>query len=248
MGFNIENAQFNRVNDISNGFVSAQRGDTVYDYIENMESIQVFTYVALIVLVLYVFQFIPLTLTHLGAIGLAMLIIFYFNMKDKRKYETKMNDLYFKLHLISPKPTYFYMDSDIIELIDDIKEYREYNLVSWSHMIYSLDNFLEIVHDFEIGVKDKGDNLDIMKHQKQLAVDHLQAILFKLPVSRPIEYKLERAIYYMNLILQRHIDNIMHEIEKDIKENGYNTKTKIFYFDEIKGKDPEKYREYYNYN
>ena len=89
---------------------------------------------------------------------------------------------------------------------------------------------------------------DRAKHEKQKAVDNLQSILFKLPVNRELEYKLERAIYAMNLILQRHIDHMIHAIQEDIKKNGYNHKTKVYYFDDPEGVNPEKGREYLNYN
>lgn len=245
MGFSIQLDK--TFNNVRNTFVSLQRGDTVYDYIENMEPLQLFSYVAIAIGVLYIFQYLHFTLTHIVAIIVGLVLMFYFNMKDKRNYAAKMDDLYFKLHLINPQPTYFYMDSDIIELVDDIKEYREYNIVAWSRMIYALDNFLEIVHDFEIAVEDRGDNLDIMMHQKQKAITNLQSILFKLPVNRALEYKLERAVYYMNLILQRHIDAVIHDNEKDIEENGYHTKTKIYYFDQPKGLDSTD-RSHYNYH
>jgi hypothetical protein len=231
-----------------NSYVSLQRTNTVYDYIENMEPLQVFTYIVIFVGMLFTFQYLTITLTHVTALVIGLIVIFYFNMRDGRLYKTKMNDLYFKVSAIHPKPTYFYMDSDIIELVDDIKEYHEYNIVAWSRMIYALDNFLEIVHDMELKVEDFGENIDVAKHQKQLATDNLQAILFKLPVNRTLEYKLERAVYFMNLILQRHIDNMIHTIENDIERNGFNTKTKVFYFDQPAGVNPENGREYLNYN
>lgn len=247
MGFNINSDSSS--SGISNTYISLQNENSVYDYIENMEPLQVFTYVGILILALYTFQFFNITLTHIAAIIIGLVIVFYYNMRDKRNYETKMNDLYHKLHMIHPKPKYFHMDSDIIELIDDIKEYSEYNIIAWSRMIYALDNFLEIVHDMELGVKDFADNVDTAKHQKQLAIDQLQTILFKLPVNRKIEYKLERAIYSMNLILQRRVDAMIHQIQNDIKENGFHTRTKMYYFDEPKGIDMnnDKDRKYLNY-
>jgi hypothetical protein len=235
------------MNTVRNEFISTQRGDTIYDFVENIEPTQMFYYVCIIVGILFIFQFLQINLTHVTALIISIALIAYFNMQDKRKYETRMNDLYFKLQLIDPKPTYFYMDSDIIELIDDIKEYREYNIVAYSKMIYALDNFLEIVHDMELGVKDFGDNIEVAQHQQQIAIDNLQSVLFKLPVNRKLEYKLEQAIYSMKFILQRHIDKMIHILNKDIEDNGYNTRTKIFYFDQPRPMNPEKGREYLNY-
>lgn len=221
----------------------------VYDFIENINPTNLFYYSSVAVLCLFTFQFIPpITISHLTALFISFLIMLYWDKKDKREHKTRMEDLYFKLHMINPRPKWFYIDSDIIELVDDIKEYREYNVVSFTQMIYALDNFLEIVHDMELGVKDFEDNIEVAKHQKRKAIDNLQSILFKLPVDRALEYKLERAIYHLRLMLQRHIDSMIHKQQEHIKEHGYDKNTKVFYFDHPEGLDNEPNRQYLNYS
>jgi len=221
-------------------------GSGVYDYIENMEAIHLFYYISIAVMVLFVFQFVPITLTHVTALVISGVIMLYLDKKNKREQKTEMDNIYLKLHMIHPRPKWFYLDSDVIELVDDVKEYGEYNKVAFSKMIYALDNFLEIVHDMNLGVQDFEDNIDVAKHQKRIAIDNLQSILFKLPVDRAIEYKLERAIYNLRLILQRHIDKMIHKQQKRIKDHGYNKRTKVYYFDHPVGLDNEKDREYIN--
>jgi len=245
---NLSNHNVHRPMNDKNDYLSMVHSGTIYDYIENMESSQLFYYVCITVGMLFMFQFLQVTLTHVVAIIISFVLIAYFNIKDTRTHETKMNDLYFKLQIIDPKPRYFYMDSDIIVLIDNIKEYREYNIVAWSKMIYALDNFLEILHDMEISVKDYGDNIDVAMHQKQMAIDQLQSVLLKLPVNRKLEYKLERAIYSMKLILQRHIDMMINRLHKYTENNGYTTRTKVFYHDQPSPfHTSDKYRRHLNY-
>lgn len=221
--------------------------NTVYDFVENIEPINLFYYFSISIGILFIFQFMKITLNHLLALGIAILIMFYMDKRSKRDQETKMTDLYIKLHSIKPRPKYFYMDSDIIELVDDIKEYYEYNIVAFSNMIYALDNFLEIIHDMEIGVKDHADNLEVAKHQQRIALDNLQSILFKLPVDRALEYKLERSIYYLSLFLQRHIDAMIHHNEDLIKKNGYDKNTKVYYIDHPQPIENHKIRQYINH-
>ena len=107
-------------------------------------------------------------------------------------------------------------------------------------------DFLEIVHDMELGVEKYGDNIDVAMHQKRIAIDNLQSILFKLPVNRMLEYKLERAIYNLRLILQRHIDKMIHNVQKQIKKEGYDIYTKVYYIDHPKGLDNVGTRKYIN--
>jgi len=218
----------------------------VYDFIKNLEPIQLFYYVCIIVASLLVFQFLEITITHISAIIIALIIIFYLDKKNKREQKTQMDNIYLKLNMIRPKPKYFYMDSDIILLIDDIKEYREYNLVAYSNLIYALDNFLEIVHDIRLGVKDIEDNIDVAMHQKRISIDNLQSMLFEIPVDRMLEYKLEKAIYNLDLMLQRHIDKMIHIQQNKIEMEGYNNRTKVYYFDHPEGLDHEKNRKYIN--
>jgi len=220
----------------------------VYDFIENVNPTQLFQYVAIAVGVLFIFQSLRITLTHLTALLIASLIMFYLDKKFKREHKIKMDDIFLKLHMIRPRPKWFYMDSDIIELVDDVKEYREYNIVAWSRVIYALDNFLEIIHDMELGVRDYKDNIDIANHQKRIAIDNLQSILFKLPVDRALEYKLEQAIHNLRFMLQRHIDKMIHTLQKINKEEGYHKDSGIYYFDHPDGIDPEPYREYLNHS
>lgn len=222
------------------------KNNSLYDYIENIEPLQLFYYISIIASMLFVFQFFKINLSHISAIIVAIIMILYLDKKNKRSDETKMDNLYLKLHMINPRPSYFYIDSDVIELIDDIKEYKKYNIIAYSNLIYSLDNFLEIVHDMELGVKDFKDNIDIAVHQKKIAIEYLQSFLFKLPVDRALEYKLERAIYYLSLILQRHIDKMVHMLQNNIKKHGYNKKTGIYYLDHPKTLENNKIQKYIN--
>lgn len=222
--------------------------ETIYDFINKLESIEIFYYSCIIVLSLFAFQFLNVSLTHIFAIILAIVIILYINKRHERNISARMDSIYLKLHMIQPRPKFFYMDSDIIELIDDIKEYRNYNMISYTKLIYALDNFLEIVSDMEIAVKDFKDNIEVALHQKQIAIDNLQSILFSLPIDRKVDYKLEQAIYNLSLMLQRHIDKMIHKLNKDIEINGYHTKTGMMYLDHPKTLEDHKNRKYYNYN
>lgn len=220
--------------------------ETIYDFVQKMEPIQIFYYFLITVVILFTFQFIPITLSHITALILAGVVMLYLNKKDDREQLSKMKELAIKLNNIHPRPRWFYIDSDVIEIVDDIKEYGQYNIVAFSNMIYAIDNFLELVNDMELGVEDVEDNIDVALHQKRIAIDNLQAILFKLEVNRALEYKLEQAIYSLRLVLQRHVDKMLHRQEKRIAQNGYDNRTRVYYFDHPKGLDNEKNREYIN--
>jgi hypothetical protein len=164
----------------------------------------------------------------------SFIVVVYIHQKNVLLDDTKLSDVYNKMEMIRPKPTYFYLDSDIVSLIDDIKEYREYNLISFSRMIYAIDTILELVRDIDLGVQSIPDHIQVIIHQKNIAVESLQSVLFKLPPNRKIEYKLERSVYFLQLYLQRHIDRLIIKNDTMIKETGYNTKTKVLYIEEPK--------------
>jgi hypothetical protein len=148
---------------------------------------------------LFLFQFMHVTTTHLFAIMVSTMIVLYMFQQSALSDEKRLSDIYNKMEMIRPRPTYFYLDSDIIHLVDDIKEYREYNLISFSRMIYAIDTLLELVYDINIGVDSLADHIQVAIHQKEIAIELLQSILFKLPPNRMLEYKLERSVYFLQL-------------------------------------------------
>ena len=204
----------------------------IYRFFSYTEPTELFFYTCIIVGVFFLFQFLTFQVTHIVAIIVSTLLILYRHQKKSKEDETNMRDIYNKMEMIRPKPSYFYLDSDIIQLVDDIKEYREYNLISFSRMIYAIDTLLELVNDVEIGVELLGDHIEVAKHQKEIATEALRSILFKLPQIRTLEYKLERSVYLLQLYLQRHIDKMIHKNDRHIQEHGYNAKTKVIPIEE----------------
>lgn len=212
---------------------SIQQSDyPIYRFFSYTEPTELFFYVCIGVGVFFLFQFLSFQMTHIVAIIVSSILIMYRHQQKSKEDETSLKDIYNKMEMIRPNPTYFYLDSDIIQLVDNIKEYREYNIISFSRMIYAIDTLLELVNDVEIGVELLGDHIEVAKHQKEIATESLRSILFKLPQIRTLEYKLERSVYLLQLYLQRHIDKMIHKNDRHIQEHGYNSKTKIIQIDE----------------
>ena len=126
-------------------------------------------------------------------------------------------------------PVYLHNDADIINLLFNILDLREYNANAFLEMVKCTDNLLKIEQDIETGIERCAENIEVANKFKNLALNHFQSIIYSTPSARVVNTKFKNNIDRFQLLLRRHIDNMYRICEKQRKKNGYSYKTKPIY-------------------
>lgn len=147
--------------------------------------------------------------------------------RSKMTKEDVMKDLKQKLDWFTdPVPKYFYLDSNIIELMYSIREFQLYSKVIYRNIVESIDQFLKISyyceqypHSFHILMA----NLIDLKKE---ILNQLQAMIFNLPENNVSNYKLSQALNSMHLLLNFHLEYLRNKNNIRYAQTGPNTQNK----------------------
>lgn len=220
----------------------------LYDYINQIEKKTMFTYMVVFIIIMFLFKLIQPTFLHFFALITALVVIYYMNDKKITTLNSVNRELEFRLKSLIPKPEYFHLDSDLVVLFYNIKEYRIYNREAYDNALKSVDNLLHVKQDLETGVLYRcGENVEIAEDMALKAINHLHSIIHKVPTSENIPEdnfdagqpyasgtnptkKLMAAIDKLHLILKQHVDDMKNRCNKQQREvTGININTKFFY-------------------
>ena len=86
---------------------------------------------AIVILVFSMFimtKIIVPNITHVIGVSTAAIIVYFLYRKETTEISTLNEELVVKLRSLIPRPQYFHIDADFINLFYDIKEYRNYNM------------------------------------------------------------------------------------------------------------------------
>ena len=133
--------------------------------------------------------------------------------------ENKMQLLEAKMNSFEPRPSYFYLDSGIVELMYSIKEFSNYSKPIFQDIIRLLDKFLKLTLYANQNESYVYDNL---KDVKKEILNSMHFLIFNIPENIQIENKLDKAIDSMHYILNYHLEKIRLDYNNSFKERGPN--------------------------
>jgi len=215
----------------------------VYNYIKKIDGNSLLTYIFILIIIIFLLSFIEIKFNFIFASCIGIIVIYILNEKRLSNDTNEMNLLELKLTRIFPPPDYFYMDSGIVELVYDIQEFQRYNESAYNNMIKHIDNFLHLRLDIERGIKHCEATIDIVKDERNNALNSLHSLIYKTPPNREFENKLTKALESLQYILQLHIDYMIQHCNKRYKKTGPNVSNKMLYQDEPNPNDGKKNKE-----
>lgn len=223
----------------------------INNFIRNIEPLNLFIYFIFVQVIVLLFGIIPIQLNHTIGLFLGMLFIYIYEQNRQSYSIQKFSELEIKMEKIQPKPKYFWVDANIIELVYNIKEYYTYNPKAFTEMVNAIDNIFKIELDTEKVALDRCKaNSDIAIDQYNLALNNLHSILYTLPttsISTFISDKLIDAQKKLQLYLQRHLDNIAHTCNVELDYKGLDISSRYVETDQPIGIDITKNNRFHIY-
>ena len=107
------------------------------------------------------------------------------------------------------------------------QEFYYYNKQNWIDMIASIDNMLSIYEDIVIDNSKAGILYNSMKDYKNNALFYLNGIKISCKDKKEVINKINLAVNNLEEILNKYLYDIYIKNELYIKQNGYNTETKL---------------------
>ncbi len=207
----------------------------IYEYLQEIEKDVSFIYMMVAVGIIYfvtkVFQ--PRFVHFMAFVG-AAIIIYYLNDRRRARVASTNKELEYRMNALVPRPKYFYIDADIINLFYNIREFRVYNKEAYDDALKDVDNLLHIVVDVETGVLKCEYHYDVAKAFMYKALNNLQSIIHVAPfmdarvkAKHIVTDKYQSALNILHLLLKRHLDDILKRCEKQRKLMGYNIYTQL---------------------
>lgn len=178
-----------------------------------------------IVSLFFTTRIVPVTIQHLAGALLALILVFLLEDRDRTDIGNFNKEFEVKLSKITPLPEFFHIDVDIIDLFDNISEFKEYNPETWIDLVNATDKVLSLRSDMDKGVAQCVENIQAARMFKTNAVNHMHSFIFSLPSSVVLDQKLKSNLDRLDLLLRRHIDDMVRTCRKQKKLAGPSTAT-----------------------
>ena len=106
------------------------------------------------------------------------------------------------------KKSYLYLNPVLVDLFYNIREYIQYNSFSYINSLIHCNNVIEFDFNSKNGLNNKYENYEIAINESKKAINELNSIIYKLPVSIETNKKFSDTINKLHGLLNTHIKNI----------------------------------------
>jgi hypothetical protein len=202
----------------------------VYEYIKNIDNNDLFKYLVVIFGMILLLNRISPGINTI--IGIITGVIFVYYMNDKHNTTGAHFISNMKNHLKGPllnHTKYFYIDSELIQLMVDIKEYHSYNPFVYRKLVNTIDSFLHLVSDMEKTINNIGEQYQIITEKKHNAMNALHSMIYNIPQSEATITKYQHALLRLEELLNNHIDNVYQYMVYQYGKKPIDTNTKFIY-------------------
>src|SRR5210317_2207670 len=99
----------------------------LYNYLSDIPREDIILYSVVLFLFIYLSNRFSISTSHLSGLFICIIFIYFIFDRNRSLYTNNMKTIEIQLNSIIPKPNYFYIDANIIELVYQMLEYRNYN-------------------------------------------------------------------------------------------------------------------------
>lgn len=204
--------------------------NSIYEFTKSIEDYDWVEYgFILITIIFFVTQIMQPSWFFFMGLIFAIGIIYYRIDQKKHTISTVNKELVYRLRSLTPRPSNFHMDADLINLFYNIKEFRAYNTEAYDQSLIAIDNMLKICSEIQAGIYHCKDNLDVVRDQANKAINHLHTVIYKSPIPKAATLKVQKSLKALQIILRRWIDEMVLICQKQYKDKPINIDTHFVY-------------------
>lgn len=206
-----------------------------YEYIKEIDNTDKFIYISIIVTGIFIATRLGLNgmITGPGLMGLvcSVILVYYINEKREHRGDTFIKEMTKVLDSEIMKPErnrYLGQNSELVIFLDDHREYYQYNPALWRQFVRSIDNFLHVISDIQIGTLKYNLDYDQLKELKKKILNHYHSFIHKVPHIESSNNKFHEGIARLQKILNTEID-LIHRLVVSKNSEEINTSTAFHY-------------------
>jgi hypothetical protein len=193
--------------------------------IDSIDKVTLFWYIVIFIVILFIFSRMSININIIFGFALAYMLIVYLYNDYKRVNNDTVKLLENKKSLLFPKPIESLEHTDIVNFLFSIQDFYIYNPQAYADMIETIDLFFSIYNETYNNHKMAGRNYLLLIEKKRNALNSLQSIINNMPRNSQYDKKLSDAIYVLESMLNKYIDDIKKLYDNELYESGYTTKT-----------------------
>lgn len=142
-------------------------------------------------------------------VGVGLFVVYYLNEKSKFVGDNFITDMKRKLDAKIFEETHnMHHDSEIVDLLYSLKEYRYYSPANMYKLVHVIDKFLKIVEDMSIGVKYMGESYELAREYRKRALNTMHSFIYKVPHTPITVNKFHLAMKRLETLLNQHLDRV----------------------------------------
>lgn len=192
------------------------------EYLQKIERTDAFVFGAIVILSVYfTTTLVPTTLAQIAGVVLGFAIIGLLEDRNRSNIRNFNREFEVKLSQIIPRPEYFHIDVNVIDLFDNVRDFKAYNGEAWTQMIKATDNVLRLHSDMRKGLANCVDHIETARMFKDNAVNHFHSFIMSIPSNPVLDEKFKKNIARFELLLRRHIDDMYRICKKQSEKQGW---------------------------
>ena len=195
----------------------------VYDNLQKIQPNQYVEYGIILVFVMFlVTRIIQPSALQIVALIIGLMVVYYRHDKETSIVNDAYSELDYRVKTLYPKPENFHMDADLINLYYNIREFRKYHSEGYDESLVAVDNMLKLISEIEADVVFHcKENLDVIRDLYNKALNHMHTVIYQIPpTSLTYHRKHKRAMNALQIILRRHIDDVVQRCKKQYSDKG----------------------------
>lgn len=194
---------------------------------DNINVVTIFWSVVLLIMIIFVFSHLNITLGIIFGTGIALLIIWYIYTNDISQQQEDLEIIKHKQKMIIPQQDASAEYNEITNFLFSIQDFYYYNPQAYEDVVESMDKFFELYQESKNDNSIAGTNYQTMIDNRRDIMNSLQSICFKMLQNVKYDAKLQLSIDYVNNILQKYIDEVKEINAKYNYDFGLNLKSII---------------------
>jgi hypothetical protein len=203
-------------------------GQSLFVYIDEWNGNKLFTYLVILIILIFIFSKKNVTLNLIVALGVAYFIISYLNHQSKVTNNTLQDIVNIKESKIKPKSKKTTLkQSDIRNFLFSVQDLRVFNAQAYEEMIKKIDDFFEYYSIVFVEPSRSYIYYGLMEQAKRDALNSLTSLIFLIPEDKRVRAKLNRATNVLDKILTTYLDQISYVADEYTHKYGYNVNTKV---------------------
>ena len=202
----------------------------IFKYIHDIDNQSIFKYLLITFGIILITNRINITSNLIVGVIISVCVGMYLNDKNKATGKHFISEISRSLKTNKFKDTnYFYIDSNLVEFINEISEYQQYNPVVYRKLILTLDRFLKLVTDMEKDTDGMGELYHVIELYKTNALNTLHSMVYTIPQTEITTKKFNNALKKLEKILNSHLNNVFNYMEHSYSKKQINIDRRFIY-------------------